>query len=89
MLGADPCTAARDWRDRIGIVLQESAPELGLTVRECLRLYAGYYTAPRDVDETLALVGLDGAGRRPRRRSSPAASAAGSTSRSRSSATPS
>ena len=28
-------------------------------MRECLRLYAGYYTAPRDVDETLALVGLE------------------------------
>ena len=58
VLDADPWNAARDWRDRIGIVLQESAPELGLTVRECLRLYAGYYTEPRDVDETIALVGL-------------------------------
>ncbi len=65
VLDADPWNAARDWRDRIGIVLQESAPELGLTVRECLRLYAGYYTAPRDVDETIALVGLaEQAGRR-------------------------
>ena len=58
VLDADPWTAPRAWRDRIGIVLQESAPELGLTVRECLRLYAGYYTAPRDVDDTIALVGL-------------------------------
>ena len=58
VLDADPWAAARAWRDRIGIVLQESAPELGLTVRECLRLYAGYYTAPRDVDDTIALVGL-------------------------------
>ena len=59
VLDADPWTAPRAWRDRIGIVLQESAPELGLTVRECLKLYAGYYSAPRDVDETIALVGLD------------------------------
>jgi len=59
VLGADPATAPRAWRDRIGIVLQESNAETGLTVRECLRLYAGYYTAPRDVDETLALVGLE------------------------------
>jgi len=58
VLDADPWAAPRAWRDRIGIVLQESAPELGLTVRECLRLYAGYYTAPRDVDDTIALVGL-------------------------------
>ena len=59
VLGADPHRAPRAWRERLGIVLQESSPELGLTVRECLRLYAGYYTAPRGVDETLALVGLE------------------------------
>jgi ABC-2 type transport system ATP-binding protein len=40
------------------VVLQESAPERDLTVVECLRLYAGYYPAPRDVDDTVALVGL-------------------------------
>jgi ABC-2 type transport system ATP-binding protein len=28
-------------------------------VRECLQLYAGYYQAPRDIDETIALVGLE------------------------------
>jgi ABC-2 type transport system ATP-binding protein len=59
VLGADPQTAPRSWRDRIGIVLQESSPELGLTVRECLQLYAGYYSAPRDVDDTIALAGLE------------------------------
>jgi ABC-2 type transport system ATP-binding protein len=41
-------------------VLQESQPEPGLTVRECLQLYAGYYAKPRDIEETIALVGLDG-----------------------------
>jgi ABC-2 type transport system ATP-binding protein len=59
VLGADPAQAGGAWRDRIGIVLQESQPERGLTVRECMRLYAGYYAAPRDIDETLALVGLE------------------------------
>jgi ABC-2 type transport system ATP-binding protein len=59
VLGADPWAAPRAWRERIGIVLQESSPEVGLSVRECLRLYAGYYRAPRDVDETIALVGLE------------------------------
>jgi ABC-2 type transport system ATP-binding protein len=39
-------------------VLQESQPELELSVRECLTLYAGYYPNPRPVDETLELVGL-------------------------------
>jgi ABC-2 type transport system ATP-binding protein len=59
VLGADPATAPRTWRDRIGVVLQESAPETNLSVRECLQLYAGYYSAPRDVDDTAALVGLE------------------------------
>ena len=40
-------------------MLQETAPEFNLTVRECLRLYAGYYSAPRDLDEVLGLVGLE------------------------------
>ena len=58
VLGADPARAPQAWRQRIVIVLQESAPEAGLTVRECLDLYAGYYRAPRPVEETLDLVGL-------------------------------
>jgi ABC-2 type transport system ATP-binding protein len=58
VLGADPWGAPASWRERIGIVLQESAAEPGLTVRECLALYAGYFRAPRPVAETLALVGL-------------------------------
>ena len=59
VLGAEPRRAGRAWRDRLGIVLQETAPEFNLTVRECLRLYAGYYSAPRDLDEVLGLVGLE------------------------------
>jgi ABC-2 type transport system ATP-binding protein len=31
-------------------------------VRESLELYSGYYLQPRDIDETIALVGLDGKG---------------------------
>ena len=59
VLGQDPATADGAWRDRVGVVLQESQPEPGLSVRECLTLYAGYYRAPRDVLETIALVGLE------------------------------
>jgi ABC-2 type transport system ATP-binding protein len=59
VLGADPAHAGGAWRDRVGVVLQESQPETGLTVRECLELYAGYYSAPRDIAETIALVGLE------------------------------
>jgi len=58
VLGADPARAGRDWRARIGVVLQESQPEDELTAGECLSLYAGYYPRPRPVDQTLDLVGL-------------------------------
>jgi ABC-2 type transport system ATP-binding protein len=60
VLGVDPASAGGEWRDRVGAVLQESQPEPGLTVRECLQLYGGYYSAPRDIGETIALVGLEG-----------------------------
>jgi ABC-2 type transport system ATP-binding protein len=60
VLGVDPAHAGSEWRNRVGSVLQQSAPEPGLTVRECLQLYAGYYDAPRSIDETMALVGLEG-----------------------------
>jgi len=41
VLGEDPKIAPPVWRDRIGVVLQESAVEPDLTARECLELYAG------------------------------------------------
>jgi ABC-2 type transport system ATP-binding protein len=58
VLGVDPGKADAVWRSRIGVVLQESEPEAALTVRECLSLYAGYYPAPRAVEDTLELVEL-------------------------------
>jgi ABC-2 type transport system ATP-binding protein len=58
VLGQDPWRAPGAWRARLGIVLQESGAEPGLTTRECVALYAGYYPTPRNIDETLALVGL-------------------------------
>jgi ABC-2 type transport system ATP-binding protein len=59
VLGVDPAKADAAWRNRVGAVLQESSAEPGFTVRECLQLYAGYYLEPRDIDETIALVGLE------------------------------
>jgi ABC-2 type transport system ATP-binding protein len=60
VLGHDPATAGGAWRDRVGVVLQETEPEPGLSVRECVALYAGFYGAPRDIGETIALGGLAG-----------------------------
>lgn len=79
VLGHDPATAGGTWRNRVGVVLQDSEPEPGLSVRECLALYAGFYRAPRNIGETLALVGLtEKAGAFAP--GSPVASGAGSTS---------
>jgi ABC-2 type transport system ATP-binding protein len=59
VLGCDPSAGGSRWRARLGVVLQHSHPEPELTVRECVSLYAGYYEAPRDVGEAIALVGLE------------------------------
>jgi ABC-2 type transport system ATP-binding protein len=58
VLGEDPEQAGRDWRERIGVVLQSSAMYPNLTVTESLALFAGYYRSPRDVDQVIDLVGL-------------------------------
>jgi len=58
VLGVDPQHAGPDWRERVGVVLQESTAEPDLTVRECLSMYAGYYGSPRPVDKLIELVGL-------------------------------
>jgi ABC-2 type transport system ATP-binding protein len=60
VLGEDPRHADRAWRERIGIVLQSCRLDPYLTVRESLALYAGYYSSPRPIEETIALVGLEG-----------------------------
>jgi ABC-2 type transport system ATP-binding protein len=59
VLGEDPERAGPEWRERIGIVLQSSRLDPYLTVRESLGLYAGYFRAPRPVDEVVELVGLE------------------------------
>jgi ABC-2 type transport system ATP-binding protein len=58
VLGTDPASPTRDWRERIGIVLQQCRMRPELTVRETLELYAGYYREPRPVTDTVAQVGL-------------------------------
>jgi ABC-2 type transport system ATP-binding protein len=59
VLGCDPERARRDFRERIGVVLQQAQLWPNLTVREIHRMFAGYYERRRDVDEVIALVGLD------------------------------
>jgi len=58
VLGTDPTQASRQWRGRIGVVLQSSAMYETLTVRESLALFGGYYERPRPVDDVIAVVGL-------------------------------
>jgi ABC-2 type transport system ATP-binding protein len=58
VFGEDPAHAGREWRERIGVVLQSSRMPPQLTVRETLEQYAGYYAAPRSVEETIEHVGL-------------------------------
>ncbi len=60
VLGEDPERAGREWRERIGIVLQSGRLDPYLTVRESLDLYAGYFRAPRPSEEVISLVGLEG-----------------------------
>jgi ABC-2 type transport system ATP-binding protein len=58
VLGFDPARADRAFRERIGVVLQQSQLYPNLTVGETHRVFAGYYDHPRDVDEVIELVGL-------------------------------
>ncbi|TML95759.1 MAG: ABC transporter ATP-binding protein [Actinobacteria bacterium] len=58
VLGFDPGRAGSPFRERIGIVLQQSQLWPTLTVAETHKLFAGYYSRPRDIDEVIALVGL-------------------------------
>jgi ABC-2 type transport system ATP-binding protein len=59
VLGTDPASASRDWRARVGVVLQSSAMYETLSVRESLALFGGYYAHPRPVDDVIRLVGLE------------------------------
>ncbi|MDX6483394.1 MAG: type transport system ATP-binding protein [Gaiellaceae bacterium] len=58
VLGFDPQRFELGFRERIGVVLQQSQLLPNLTVAETHRIFAGYYEGPRDVDEVIALVGL-------------------------------
>ena len=58
VLGLDPARGGRELRDRIGIVLQSSAVEKELTVREALRFYGSCYRNRRPLDDVVEMIGL-------------------------------
>ena len=51
VLGFDPGRRERAFKERIGIVLQETGVEPYLTVEETVELFRGYYPHPRPLDE--------------------------------------
>jgi ABC-2 type transport system ATP-binding protein len=59
VLGFDPAHSTRAFRERIGVVLQQSQLWPTLTVAETHRMFAGYYERPRDIDEVIDVVGLE------------------------------
>ena len=59
VLGHDPERPGREFRERIGVVLQQSQLWQNITVREMHTMFAGYYERPRTVDEVIELVGLE------------------------------
>jgi ABC-2 type transport system ATP-binding protein len=58
VLGLDPGSPTREWRERIGLVLQECELDPLLTVKETMTEFASFYPHPRQVEETIELVGL-------------------------------
>ena len=61
ILDTDPSIsgiAARQWRNRIGIVLQSSNDAGDLTVAESIKHFSHYYSHPRDPEEVIDAVGL-------------------------------
>jgi ABC-2 type transport system ATP-binding protein len=59
VLGVDPALGGSEFRQRIGIVLQECGVEPYLTVTEALTMNAGYYRRSLPIDEVISLVGLE------------------------------
>ena len=58
VLGRDPATGDRAWRDRVGVVGQTTGASSALTVRETVDHFAHYHATPVASAELLDLVGL-------------------------------
>jgi ABC-2 type transport system ATP-binding protein len=59
VLGVDPSHGGLDWKAKLGIVLQSTGESGAVTVREQLNHFASLYPNPRNVEETIAAVGLE------------------------------
>jgi ABC-2 type transport system ATP-binding protein len=58
VLGHDPGKGERAFKERIGIVLQETGVDRFLTVAETIEQFRGYFPHPRPLDEVIEVVGL-------------------------------
>src|SRR5881296_823311 len=61
VLGRDPIREAQSLKPLIGVMLQQDGLYPALTAREILRLYAGYFREPQNIDALLERVGLSAA----------------------------
>ena len=59
VLGRNPYDAGPEFRQSVGLMLQECEPEPYLTVMELLELFCSYYSNSRSSSELLDLVGLE------------------------------
>jgi len=59
VLGTDPAHATREWRERVGFMLQSTSDQFLLTPRESVTHMGRLYPNPRSTDELLAVVGLE------------------------------
>ena len=58
VLGLDPIREAKALKPQIGVMLQQDGLYPGLTAREVLHLFAGYYQHVQNIDGLLERVGL-------------------------------
>src|SRR5947208_12929410 len=63
VLGLDPIRESQKLKPHIGVMLQQDGLYPGLTAREVLHLFAGYYRQPQNIDELLERLGLTAAAR--------------------------
>lgn len=58
VMGQDPWRAPRSWRERIGVILQDTRLDADLSVAEFAQMTALWYSEPQPVDAMLDRVGM-------------------------------